>query len=230
MRSNIPIEVELRVVGHRSDVDERGSPFTFFQIRIVADGLSWVVERRFSEFKKLDALVRQRAIEHLGGGNKDPSALPPTIPSAILSSGFFTSSVNAEFVKRRVAGLQARDATPPCARARAPRPSSDLVARRHTLIHIPLPSTPSQDHLQALTRHAAADKRLLLEFFAADGSARHEEHVQPSAAAGRAAAAGGADAASAATPVVAPRAPSKPKPWMAELPAVEAAWSKWPSW
>ena len=127
MRSNIPIEVELRVVGHRSDVDERGSPFTFFQIRIVADGLSWVVERRFSEFKKLDALVRQRAIEHLGGGNKDPSALPPTIPSAILSSGFFTSSVNAEFVKRRVAGLQARDATPPCARARelpAPAASS----------------------------------------------------------------------------------------------------------
>lgn len=107
MRSNVPLELELRVVGHRSDVDERGSPFTLFQIRIVADGLSWVVERRFSEFKKLDGLVRQRAIEHLGG-NKDASALPPTLPSSILSSGFFTSSVNAEFVKRRVAGLQAR--------------------------------------------------------------------------------------------------------------------------
>ena len=98
-----PLSVEVRFLGHRTGIDERGASFTLFHISVVADGLAWEVERRFSEFKKLAEQLKQQAAQ---SGQKDLPALPPALPSAILNPGFMTSSLNKEFVERRAAGLQ----------------------------------------------------------------------------------------------------------------------------
>ena len=99
-----PLSVEVRFLGHRTGTDERGASYTLFHISVVADGLAWEVERRFSEFKKLAETLKQQAIAQ--SGQKDLPALPPALPSAILNPGFMTSSLNKEFVERRAAGLQ----------------------------------------------------------------------------------------------------------------------------
>ena len=98
-----PLSVEVRFLGHRTGIDERGASFTLFHISVVADGFAWEVERRFSEFKKLAEQLKQQAAQ---SGQKDLPALPPALPSAILNPGFMTSSLNKEFVERRAAGLQ----------------------------------------------------------------------------------------------------------------------------
>ena len=100
-----PRSLEVRFLGHRTGTDERGASFTLFHISVVADGLAWEVERRFSEFKKLAEQLKQQAIAQ-AAGQKDLPALPPALPSAILNPGFMTSSLNKEFVERRAAGLQ----------------------------------------------------------------------------------------------------------------------------
>jgi len=96
--------MEVRFLGHRTGTDERGASFTLFHISVVADGLAWEVERRFSEFKKLAEQLKQQAMAQ--SVQKDLTVLPFALPSAILNPGFMTSSLNKEFVERRAAGLQ----------------------------------------------------------------------------------------------------------------------------
>ena len=99
-----PLSLEVRFLGHRTGTDERGASFTLFHISVVADGLAWEVERRFSEFKKLAEQLKQQAMAQ--SVQKDLTVLPFALPSAILNPGFMTSSLNKEFVERRAAGLQ----------------------------------------------------------------------------------------------------------------------------
>ena len=77
----------IDLLGSRPVFDERGHPFTLYELKLTTeDGSVWTVERRFSEFRALAAAITDR---HKASSATDTSMMPPppSIDKNILSAG-----------------------------------------------------------------------------------------------------------------------------------------------
>ena len=77
----------IDLLGSRTVFDERGHPFTLYELKLTTeDGSVWTVERRFSEFRALAAAITDR---HKASSATDTSMMPPppSIDKNILSAG-----------------------------------------------------------------------------------------------------------------------------------------------
>lgn len=90
-------QLDVHIADSRVAFDERGAPYTLYELRCDAGAsTTWAVERRFTDFKRLSSRLAER--HH---------ALPE-LPREILSAGWLSDGpLSPEFVKKRAAGLQA---------------------------------------------------------------------------------------------------------------------------
>ena len=92
----------IALIGSRTVFDERGHAYTLYTLRVAtADGDSYNITRRFSDFREL---ARSLAERHKTVGD---AASPPDLPKSILSAGWFSgqTTISPEFVARRKKGL-----------------------------------------------------------------------------------------------------------------------------
>jgi len=111
----------LRSIASRTTVDEFGATFTMYAMALTAaDGREWAVERRFSEFRKLEARLRASWIAR---GAAPPPAMPAGLggstaswlsdtatnlsPSTAAWFSGTTANLNPALVSQRVLGLDA---------------------------------------------------------------------------------------------------------------------------
>ena len=99
-------QLTLTSLASRTAVDEKGAPFTMYAIAIRApDGTEWVVERRFSEFRRLESRLKEAAGRR---GALPPPPMPPGLgggAAAWLSGS--AANMSPELVANRVQGLDA---------------------------------------------------------------------------------------------------------------------------
>ena len=100
----------VSLVGSRTVFDERGHPYTVYELRTTtAAGNTWLVERRFSEFMDLSAQLSERhkvLLQNQTSADSIATVAPPEMPKNIRSAGWFGgNTLSQEFVRRREKGL-----------------------------------------------------------------------------------------------------------------------------
>ena len=172
-----PRSFQVRFLGHRTSTDERGASFTLFHISVVADGLAWEVERRFSEFKKLAEQLKQQAIAQVCALTTAPRTTcacvwlvgyarrrPPGDTLGLRPVGLpcLLAHMNSE---PQAAGGRDLPALPPALPSAILNPgfmtsslNKEFVERR---------AAGLQEYVQALTRHAGANLGQLADFLSA---------------------------------------------------------------
>lgn len=94
----MPLSSSIRST--RTAFDERGQPYTLFELRTEGGDYAWVAERRYSDFKKLSQTLQEKQRQ---AGN---ARAPPEMPKS-NASWLGGGSMNPDFIRKRAAGLDA---------------------------------------------------------------------------------------------------------------------------
>ena len=104
-----PQITSIALVASRTVFDERGHPYTVYQLRTTTASGTWTVEKRFSEFSDLANALSERhrnAQQNQLTADGITAVAPPDLPKNIRSAGWFGgNTLSAEFVARREKGL-----------------------------------------------------------------------------------------------------------------------------